>query len=152
MAGRYKGAPWRIRLCALCSWLLCASAYAALGEPLDSVQSDAQASGTSTLQTPIAGATQFTQRQANGVTIRQYVSPNGTVVGVGWDGPLLPDFKRLLGAHYAAYAQAQRTSTRHISIQTPALVLDAGGMMRSFSGHAFLPDQLPPTLSGLDIH
>lgn len=152
MDARYPSAGWRKCLCVLSSLLLCATAHAALGGARDSVHSDAEATGASTLQTLVSGTTQFTQRQANGVTIRQYVNASGTVFGVGWDGPVLPDFKRLLGAHFAAYATAQHQPSRRISIQSAALVLDAGGMMRSFSGRAYVPGQLPRALSSLDIH
>jgi hypothetical protein len=142
----------RRRVLAAISLLLCAAAHAGLGGSLDSVYSDQQASGAgSAIKTNLAGATQYTLQQANGVTVRQYVGTNGMVFGVAWSGPVLPDFKRLLGAHFAAYDQAQHQNTRHISIQSDELVVEAGGMMRSFSGHALLPGQMPPTLSRLDI-
>lgn len=153
MPARHRPAPWHRparTLLALCCWLPLA-AHAALGGMLDSVHQDQQASAASSLQTALHGATLYTQHQANGVTVRQYVSAAGAVFGVGWNGPVLPDFRRLLGAHFAAYAQAQLQPSRHISIHSAALVLDAGGMMRSYSGHAFVPGLLPATLSGADI-
>jgi hypothetical protein len=99
----------------------------------------------------LAGANQVMQRQLDGVTVRQYANSAGRVIGVAWQGPLLPDFQRLLGVHYTAYAEAQRLQSRRISIQTSALVLDAGGMMRSYSGRAYLPNLLPPGLAPQDI-
>ena len=152
MLGRHCWGPWRSILGAgLCSLLLSSPARAALDGMLDSVQQDQQASGTSSSHTALNGASLYTLRQSNGVTVRQYVGPDGRVFGVAWDGPMLPDFRRLLGGHFAAYAQAQLQPSRHISIRSAALVLDAGGMMRSFSGQAYLPGQLPATLSSADI-
>jgi hypothetical protein len=118
------------------------AAHAELGASLEPGQSES---------TPLAGASLYTQRQADGVTVRQYANRAGRVFGVGWEGPLLPDFQRLLGPHYAAYAEAQQLQPRHIHIQNNELVLDAGGMMRSFSGHAYLPKLLPPSLAAQDI-
>ena len=140
-----------IAVLAFCGLMQAGPARAALGGTLDSVQQDQQATRSSSLQTALTGATRYTHQQPNGVTVRQYVSPSGSVFGVAWEGTVLPDFRRLLGAHFAAYAQAQLQPSRHISIRSGELVLDAGGMMRSFSGHAFLPGQLPATLSGADI-
>lgn len=117
-------------------------ARAELGGNLEPVYNDQRA---------IAGATQYTIRQADGVTVRQYVNSGGRVFGVAWEGPLLPDFQRLLGSHYAAYAEAQRSQARHITILSDALVLDSGGMMRSFSGRAYLPKLLPPAWAPQDI-
>jgi hypothetical protein len=151
MHARYPGVRGRGGLTALPALLLCAVAHAGLGGTLDSVQDDQQAFAASLQQSALSGATQYTLRQANGVTVRQYVSASGTVFGVGWDGPLLPDFKRLLGAHFAAFEEARRQPARRISLRSVALVIDAGGMMRSFSGRAYLPGQLPATLSGADI-
>lgn len=128
------------------------AARAELGGTLESVYSDQKASAATSQQTLLAtGNKQFTQHQADGVTVRQYVNSAGRVFGVAWEGPLLPDFQRLLGDHYAAYSEAQRQPSRHINIQSAELVLNAGGMMRSFSGRAYLPKLLPPTLAAADI-
>jgi hypothetical protein len=99
----------------------------------------------------LAGATLYTQRLAGGVTLRQYANPAGVVFAVGWEGPVLPDFHRLLGDYHARYSEAQRQQSRQVHIQSSDLVLEAGGMMRAFSGRAYLPTLLPPTLSAADI-
>jgi hypothetical protein len=64
---------------------------------------------------------------------------------------VLPDFERLLGAHYATYLEAVRLQRRGVSVQGPALVIESGGMMRAFSGRAYLPNLLPRQLSAQDI-
>jgi hypothetical protein len=49
------------------------------------------------------------------------------------------------------YALAVRQQRRGVSIQTPELVIESGGMMRSFSGRAYLPTKLVGTLAAQDI-
>jgi hypothetical protein len=126
--------------------LLCHSASAELGSNW------AVDSGQASAASPLAGATLFTQQRLSGVTLRQYVNPAGLVFAVAWEGPVLPDFRSLLGAYFPRYTEALRQQNRHVHILSSDLIVDAGGMMRAFSGHAYLPAYLPPTLSGADIH
>jgi hypothetical protein len=128
---------------AVLSLVLCAPAIAALGERLDAAIVDTPRA--------LAGASLYTQHLADGVTLRHYVNPAGLVFAVGWQGPVLPDFRRLLGAAFQPYSEALRQQGRHVHIQRNDLVLDAGGMMHAFSGYAYLPALLPPTLSGADL-
>ena len=116
-----------------------------------SVQSDQQAWGASSTQSALSGATLQTQTLPNGVTVRQYLDANGTVFAVGWEGPVLPDFSRLLGVHYAAYTQAVRQQKHGVAVHGSDLVIESGGMMRSFSGHAYLPAKLPASIRAQDI-
>ncbi len=131
--------------------VLCHAATAGLGGHLDGPTSAGPLTADTLAPKPIAGASLYTQRSADGVTLRQYVNPAGQVFAVGWDGPVLPDFHRLLGEYFPRYSEALRLQNRHVHIQNSDLVMDAGGMMRAFSGYAYLPNQLPPTLSGADI-
>ena len=134
--------------------LLCVgNAWAALAGDLASVNSDAQAFGasTNTSQTVNAAAKVYTQSLPSGVTVRQYVDASGLVFAVGWEGPVLPDFERLLGTSFQAYAVAVRQQKRGVNIQTPDLVIESGGMMRSFVGRAYLPGKLPANLTARDI-
>jgi hypothetical protein len=133
-------------------WLLCASdARAALAGDVASVQNDAQAFAARTSQAVQAGATVYTQSLSNGLQVRQYVDAAGLVFAVGWEGPVLPDFERLLGPYYPAYMVAVRQQKRGVSIQTPELVIESGGMMRSFSGRALLPSRMPAAMASQDI-
>lgn len=150
-SNRGRGARGHIKLVLLCGLVLCSAATAGLDGNLASVESDARFVGASSVASPLAGATLYTQQLSGGVTLRQYVSPAGKVFAVGWEGPVLPDFRRLLGEHYTRYSEALRQQNRQVHIQRSDLVLEAGGMMRAFSGRAYLPTQLPPTLSGADI-
>ncbi len=136
----------------LLALLVPGSAWAFLGGDLASVQADQQAWGASVTQAAVAGATVYSQLLPNGVTVRQYVDAAGKVFGVGWEGPVQPDFERLLGSSFAAYLDALSRQRRGVSVQSAALVLESGGMMRAFTGRALLPGKLPVTLSAQDIH
>jgi len=91
-----------------------------------------------------------------GTAIREYVSPSGKVFAVAWNGPWQPDLRQLLGSHFAEYQQALQSSNRKsrgpISIQLPDLVVELSGHMRSFSGRAYLVDQVPAGVSLESIH
>jgi hypothetical protein len=132
--------------------LLCASeALATLAGDLASVRSDTLAFGASASQSAQGAATVYTQSLSNGLLVRQYVDASGLVFAVAWEGPVLPDFERLLGTAFQTYAVAVRQQKRGVTIQTPDLVIDSGGMMRSFVGRAFLPAKLPSNLTAQDI-
>ena len=135
----------------LLALLLPGSARAYLGGDLASVQADQQAWGAGVTQTFVAGATVYSQLLPNGVTVRQYVDPSGRVFAVAWEGPVQPDFERLLGSAFAAYLDALSKQRRGVSVQSAALVLESGGMMRAFTGRALLPAKLPAALSAQDI-
>lgn len=125
---------------------------AELAGDLASVSRDAQAFGATTSSQTLQGvATVYTQSIPNGVTVRQYVDTAGLVFGVAWEGPVLPDFERLLGASFQTYMAAVRQQRRGVAIQTPELVIESGGMMRSFIGRAYLTSKLPVNLSAQDI-
>jgi len=139
------------RLAAGLSLLWAQGAWAALGSDQASVQADQQAWAASSGQSVLAGATLYSQTLPNGVTVRQYLATSGTVFAVAWSGPVLPDFARLLGVHFQTYAEALRQQRRGVSVQGAALVIESGGMMRAFSGRAYLPGLLPASLNAQDI-
>jgi hypothetical protein len=122
-----------------------------LAGDLASVQSDALAFGASTSLAAKGTATVYTQSLSNGLLVRQFVDATGLVFAVAWEGPVLPDFERLLGAAFQAYADAVRQQKRGVRIQNPDLVVESGGMMRAFAGRAFLPAKLPAKLTPQDI-
>ena len=81
--------------------------------------------------------------------VREYVAANGTVFGVAWAGPTLPDLKATLGAAFEQYIAA--TATRRatpLAVSTDALVVFSGGHLRAFAGHAYLPQAVP---EGVDV-
>lgn len=130
-------------------------AFAALGGNLASVESDRLAMQGGALRT-IAGAGYSTYETTlpSGTVVREFALPGGAVFAVAWDGPFLPDLQRLLGSHFAAYAEAvrdQQDAHGQRVVQQPGLVVRSAGRMRAFSGQAYLPNQLPAGVSLEDI-
>jgi len=89
----------------------------------------------------------YSQQLPDGQIVRQYLDATGLVIAVGWEGPVLPDFERLLGPYFQAYIVAVRQQKRGVSIKTLDLVIESGGMMRSFVGRAYLPAKIPANLA-----
>ena len=92
----------------------------------------------------------------DGTRLREFVNRGGGVFAVAWQGPLLPDLKRLLGTGYAAYAHMlaglpQPGLRRSLRWSTSDLVIESAGHLRSFSGLAYLPSLIPPGLSPNDL-
>jgi hypothetical protein len=92
----------------------------------------------------------------SGAAVREYVSPEGKVFGVAWEGPTIPDLRQLLGAYYAQYERAAATarSVRHrgpLLIQEPGLVVQSGGHMRAYSGFAYVPKLMPAGVRAEEI-
>ena len=85
---------------------------------------------------------------ATGTVVREFVSPAGTVFGVAWQGPWVPDLKQVLGPYFEQYqaALADRSERRRrgpVSIETPGLVIQVAGHQRSFSGRVYVPQLVP---------
>jgi len=142
---------------ALLMFLLPLPALAALGGDVESVHQD-QAQMKGTLKT--TEGTTFTVHEIKddtGTTVREYVSPAGSVFGVSWQGPFMPSMQQILGSYfhqYSAAAQAQR-SAHHgrapLKIEQPALVVESSGHMRFYSGRAYDPSKLPQGVGANDI-
>ncbi|HUJ40819.1 MAG TPA: DUF2844 domain-containing protein [Candidatus Acidoferrales bacterium] len=124
--------------------------WAALGEPEQSVQQDrARISGQSR-STEFASYTMHEITASGGRVIREYVSPSGTVFGVAWEGPTMPDLSSLLGSYFSAFQQAASASTRRrgpLYIRVGSLVVESVGHMRAFRGRAYVSDLIPAHVS-----
>lgn len=81
----------------------------------------------------------------NGVVVREFVSPSGTVFGVAWQGPVLPDLQQVLGTHFDGYVQAlrQKRARGPRSAQYGNLVVQVSGHQRAVAGRAYLEDAVP---------
>jgi hypothetical protein len=92
-----------------------------------------------------------------GTVVHEYVSTAGTVFGVAWQGPTMPDLASVLGAYFPQYtagveaAHAARGWRAPVSVDTSGLVIRTGGHMGAFSGQAWLPQALPAGMTGNDI-
>lgn len=94
---------------------------------------------------------------ASGTVVREYVSAAGTVFGIAWSGPRMPDLPQLLGTYFTQFDSA-RVALRSsqpgrgpLDLSLPGLVVRSGGHMGAFSGQAYLPQSLPTGVSAADI-
>jgi hypothetical protein len=127
-----------------------ATASAALGGDVSSVQTDRAKMRGALLRITATGSSTVHEIQASsGTVVREYISPAGRVFAVAWEGPWLPDLREVLGMYFEQYktsAQAARRNRRGhgpISIQEPGLVVQMSGHARAFVGKAYLPQLLP---------
>ena len=142
------------------SVLLPSRASAALGGNVATVQADEQAMKA---KRAISTGEKYSVHEITtpyGTVVREYVSPGGTVFGVTWRGPFLPNLQQLLGNYYGEFAQAakearqsepRRTRTPSLSVAQPDLVVHSAGHMRSYAGNAYVPGLLPSGVEPQDI-
>lgn len=144
-----------VRLFALAvSLATAASAFAALGGDVSSVQADQARLHASERIIPAQKYTVHEMQTARGTLVRQFVSPEGTVFAVSWQGSA-PDLEQLLGSYFDQYIQAVQAQpsrrTRGVHIDTGDFVLESGGHMRFVTGRAFLRSKLPSGVSSDQI-
>ncbi len=88
-------------------------------------------------------------QSSSGTTVREYVSPTGTVFAVAWQGPWQPDLRQILGPYFDDYQRAlearagKRRSRGSFAIELPDLTVQMTGHPRAFSGRAFVPRLMP---------
>lgn len=134
-----------------------APAFASLGGTVESVTADrVHVQGALLQVAQNDGYTVHELQSAKGTVIREFVSPAGTVYGVAWQGPWMPDLKQVLGAYFDEYtaALAARNGRRRrgpISIETPDLIVQLSGHPRSFSGRAYVPALVPQGVAAASI-
>lgn len=109
--------------------------------------------------TPIAvfsspGYTMRVSRDANGVTVREYVLPTNVVFAVTWDGPVRPDMTSLIGSYFP---RAVSTSAMHGRGTGPLIdrsadfQIESAGAPGHASGKAFLPRLVPTNVRVEDL-
>jgi hypothetical protein len=162
-----------LTLNALIFFLAPTAAIATLGEPVQSIAADQQALGGQlqmlNQQQPLTGEQALHEQPSTpskpaytveqistpaGVTVNEYVSPNGTVFAVSWRGPRPPDLSQLLGSYFAEYqtvAAAQQAQRQRLLLQTEHLVVETSGHMRDLRGRAYVPALLPPGVDAGEI-
>ncbi|HUO60546.1 MAG TPA: DUF2844 domain-containing protein [Candidatus Acidoferrales bacterium] len=121
-------------------------AYASLGDSFSSVQADQSHMKASIRSTQQDGYIVHELQSQSGVRVREYVSPEGKVFAVSWDGPFMPDLRQVLGSYFDQFshaAQSRRARGGPLIINEPGLVVESGGHMRSFFGRAYVPQMVP---------
>ena len=128
-----------------------APVWAALGEPESSVSADGQFL-RGQIRVEVHPGYQIHQiTDPSGAIVREYVSPEGKVFGVSWQGPFVPNLQQLLGGYFTYLQQYAHSQTgRHggpLIIKNGNFVFSSGGHMGWRHGHAYVPSLLPTNLS-----
>lgn len=124
-------------------------ARATLGEPEASVDRDRRALAAAARGTEDRGAYRVHDMQKGGTTVREFVSADGIVFAVAWNGIAHPDLRPLLGAYHAEYRDEARQSPdvkgrRSRRVAAENVVVERWGHPRDLHGRAYLPALLPP--------
>jgi hypothetical protein len=126
---------------------------ATLGGDAASVQNDSeQLKGTLQIRQEI-GYSVYKITAPGKTDIREYLSGEGKVFGVSWQGPFIPDLQQLLGPYFKKYSDAVQADRakyvrrRPLNIHEPEVVIETSGHMRSYNGRAYDP-QLVPSRKG----
>ena len=133
----------------------CEPAWAALGGDMESVDSDQGAmNATEQIAASTENYTVYELQTEAGTVVREYLSLDGSVFAVSWQGPLLPNLRQLLGGYFTRYteaAQKQSGGHGHLVVRLPDLVVESSGHMRAFFGRAYLPKAMPQGMTVADI-
>lgn len=127
--------------------VLSTRADAALGKPDGSVMHDHDAMRAGDLTvTRMPAYDRHEMTTADGVRIREYAAPGGSVFAVTWSGRTQPDLKTMLGSYYANYraATAQHHGSHHVLVvSTPGFRMRIVKLQRGFVGSARVPSLTP---------
>lgn len=140
----------------LAAALVPCTAFATLGEPEATVQSDVvqlRASIKSS-QTNLSYRVHEIQLPS-GTLLREYVGADGRVFAVAWQGSSKPDLRQALGRYFDVYVAAPRSKIvdrKHMQIQQGDLIVEGSGHMRALSGRAFLASAIPNGVNLGDLH
>jgi len=128
--------------------------FASLGGALPSIESDRAHMKSALVRIArVDGYTVHETLSPTGTTVREYISADGIVFGVSWDGQFPPDFRQLLGNYFDQYRNAVQTTTRarkargRMAINQAGFVVRTAAHTRSFSGIAYAPNLLPAGVS-----
>lgn len=127
-------------------------AWATLGQPEASVTSDELQMKSEHRVQEFQNYKVHELTVANGMTVREYVSSQGTVFGVTWQGRSAPDMNQLLGTYVNNLQTATRAQTkiiprRGISVKTNDFVYSNFCRMRMCQGSAYVPSLIPSNVS-----
>lgn len=88
----------------------------------------------------------------NGPAVREFVSPQGLVFGVTWQGRSMPNMNQLLGTYVtnlqtSTRAQTQIRHLRGLSVKTSNFVYSNFCRMQICEGNAYVPGLVPSNVS-----
>ena len=144
MKGRLLGPLGGLIAAAFCM-MATVSSFAALGGDVNSVQADQAQMRAQRRVTQTAGYTIHEMQAPSGNVVREFVSPEGKVFGVAWQGQTLPNFQQVLGSYYNQFISSAPHRRTHgpVTIQQPGFVVQSGGHMRALTGRAYVPEMIP---------
>lgn len=127
-------------------------AWAGLGQPEASVTSDQLHMKSEHRVQDFQAYKVHELANAEGAVVREYVSSEGTVFGITWQGRSTPDMNQLLGNYVNNFQTATRDQTqirqrRGITIKTNDFVYSNFCRMGVCSGSAYAPKLLPSNVS-----
>jgi hypothetical protein len=138
-------------------WALSSPAMAALGGTVDSVQADGVRMKATDKVVRKDAYTVHEIEDSTGTVVREYVSNAGTVFGVSWQGPFVPDMRQILGSYFERYSQAARAQREgqvgrnRLEIRESGFVVQTSGHQRAYSGRAYDEQLLPPAVGVGDL-
>jgi Protein of unknown function (DUF2844) len=123
--------------------------WGALGESAESVASDRKA--LSAVQRATITHRNYTVKElvSGSTTVREYISPDGIVFAIAWNGRTYPDLTPLLGEYAAEYDEALKQMPRKKGgrraqvVKTERVVVEKWGHMRNLQGRAYAPALIP---------
>jgi hypothetical protein len=125
---------------------------AALGESVDSIESDRESlTAVRGAMTAHRGYTVH-EIKTDSTVVREYVSPAGIVFAVAWNGLVHPDLAELLGSYAGEYQEAlqqtqRKQGRRQLQVKTNRVVVQKWGHIRDMKGRAYAPDLIPSGVS-----
>ena len=127
-------------------------AWAGLGQPEASVTSDQLHMKSEHRVQDFQAYKVHELANTEGAVVREYVSSEGTVFGISWQGRSTPDMNQLLGNYVNNFQTATRDQTqirqrRGITIKTNDFVYTNFCRMGVCSGSAYAPRLLPNNVS-----
>lgn len=131
---------------------LCASAE--LGGDVGSVERDRSKMKAALTVKQVARYSIHEMKTDSGSTVREFVSPEGRVFAVAWQGPFHPDYQQLLGLYFSQLqpsTQQRRARRAPVMIETPNFVFQSFGHFRALAGRAYIPQMMPSGIGVEDI-
>jgi hypothetical protein len=130
-------------------------AWSSLGDNVTTVQSDKAHMKGTLRSVATARYVKHEIKVPTGQIVREFVSPDGTVFGVAWEGPFQPDLQQVLGSYFETMKQAMAAQQRHghgpVSIETSDFVFQQGGHARNFHGRAYVPAKVPEGVDAIEV-
>ncbi|MDR3579195.1 MAG: DUF2844 domain-containing protein [Oryzomonas sp.] len=131
-------------------------AWATLGGSADSVATDRKALSAVQRATTVKPGYTVQEIISDATHVREYVSLEGIVFAIAWNGFMPPDLTKLLGSYAAEYQQAlqntpRQTGVRHQHVQGKRVIVEKWGHMRNLQGRAYVPVLVPSGVSLDDI-